>query len=402
MELRPILSAMLRNKTGAALVAVQIAVTLAVIVNSVFIVSKRVEKISRDTGMDVANIIAAQAWAITPEKDIMEMTREDLRVLRALPGVVAATVSHQVPLSGGGWGDELKVAPGPDAESAGAARYTVDEHALDALGVKLAAGRGFRADEINFRPANSSQAIASVIVTQAMADELFPGGEPAVGATVYDHLDRPIQIVGVLERMHGAWVNWDKLDQVMLSPEVASGPLVRYIVRVEPGQVDALLPQVEKALIERDGNRVVRKVQPMSEIAARSYEDDRAMAVVLVSVVALLIAVTALGIIGLASFSVKTRTKQIGTRRAVGARKLDIIRYFLLENWLITTFGVAAGVVLALGLNYWLVTAFELDKLSPAYVPMGILGLWLLGLLSVLGPARRAAAIAPAIATRTV
>jgi putative ABC transport system permease protein len=126
------------------------------------------------------------------------------------------------------------------------------------------------------------------------------------------------------------------------------------------------------------------------------------MAVVLVTVVVLLIAITSLGIIGLASFSVKTRTKQIGTRRAVGARKLDIVRYFLLENWMITSIGVTAGVVLAWGLNYLLVTRFELDKLSPIYVPMGILGLWFLGLASVLGPARKAAAIAPAVATRTV
>ena len=140
----------------------------------------------------------------------------------------------------------------------------------------------------------------------------------------------------------------------------------------------------------------------MSEVAARSYEDDRAMAVVLSSVVGLLIMITALGIIGLASFSVKTRTKQIGTRRAVGARKLDIIRYFLLENWMITSFGVAAGALLAVALNYVLVTEFELDKLNPFYVPAGILGLWFLGLLSVLGPARKAAAIPPAVATRTV
>jgi putative ABC transport system permease protein len=402
MEFRPILSAMLRNKTGACLVAFQIAVTLAVMVNAVFIVAKRVEKISRDTGMDVANIITVQAWAITVDKDIVEMTREDLRALRAIPGVVAATVSHQVPLSGGGWGDEIKAAPGEDAKGIPGARYTVDEQALDALGVKLAAGRGFRADEINFRPNNSNQPISTIIITKSMADELFPDDPQAVGKTVYDHLDRPIEVVGVLERMHGAWVSWDKLDNVMLSPEIASGPLVRYIVRVEPGQVDALLPEVEKTLIERDNNRVIRKVQPMREVAARSYERDRAMAVVLITVVVLLIAITSLGIIGLASFSVKTRTKQIGTRRAVGARKLDIVRYFLLENWMITSIGVTAGVVLAVGLNYLLVTRFELDKLSPIYVPMGILGLWFLGLASVLGPARKAAAIAPAVATRTV
>lgn len=404
MELRPILSAMLRNKTGAFLVALQIAFTLAVLVNAVYIVSKRIEKMTRPTGMDVANIITAQVWAIDPKEDIEQMVRQDMDVLRAMPGVIDATVSHQVPLSGGGWGDGLKAKPVPadDKTEIPAARYTVDEHAIDALGLKLAAGRNFRADEIQYRAPNAQQPIDSVIITRAMAKDLFPDIPDPVGQTVYDSLDRPITIIGILEHMHGAWVGWDKLDHVMLSPEIASGPLVRYLVRAEPGQLDTLLPQVEQKLIERDPNRVVRKVQPMSEVAARSYEDDRAMAVVLSSVVTLLVIITALGIVGLASFTVKTRTKQIGTRRAVGARKLDIVRYFLLENWLITTFGVAAGAVLAVLLNMGLVTWFSVEKLHPLYVPAGILGLWALGLLSVLGPARRAAAIPPAVATRTV
>jgi len=403
MEFRPILSAMLRNKTGAVLVAVQIAFTLAVIVNAVFIVTKRVEKMTRPNGMDVANIITTQVWTVDAKQNVEEMVRADLEMLRAIPGVMDATVSHQVPLSGGGWGDGLKAAVGDDPDKeVSAARYTADEHFIETLGVKLQSGRNFRADEIEYRPPNESKPIDSVIITDAMAKELFPDGQDPLGKTVYDHIDRPITIVGVLERMHGAWVGWDKLDNVMLSPEIASGPLVRYMIRVEPGQLDTLLPQVEQKLIERDDHRVIRKVQPLSEVAARSYEDDRAMAVVLASVVGLLIMITALGIIGLASFSVKTRTKQIGTRRAVGARKLDIIRYFLLENWMITSFGVAAGALLAVALNYVLVTEFELDKLNPFYVPAGILGLWFLGLLSVLGPARKAAAIPPAVATRTV
>jgi putative ABC transport system permease protein len=403
MEFRPILSAMLRNKTGAVLVAVQIAFTLAVIVNAVFIVTKRIEKMTRPNGMDVANIIASQVWAIDAKKDIMEMVRADMEMLRAMPGVIDATVSHQVPLSGGGWGDGLKSESGGDPnKDVPAARYTADAHFIDTLGVKLEAGRNFRADEIRYREPNKSQPIDSVIMTRAMANELFPDGRDPIGQTVYDSTDRPITIIGILEQMHGAWVGWDKLDHVMLSPEIAAGPLVRYMVRAEPGQLDTLLPQIEQKLIERDGQRVIRKVQPMSEIAARSYEDDRAMAVVLASVVGLLIVITACGIIGLASFSVKTRTKQIGTRRAVGARKLDIVRYFLLENWMITSFGVFVGAMLAVALNYVLVTQFQLDKLNPLYVPAGILGLWFLGLLSVLGPARKAAAIPPAVATRTV
>jgi len=112
--------------------------------------------------------------------------------------------------------------------------------------------------------------------------------------------------------------------------------------------------------------------------------------------------VTGVGIVGLASFSVRQRIKQIGTRRAIGARRRDIVRYFVLENLMITTVGVALGALLTLAVNYLLVVNFELERLDPVYVPAGILALWLLGLLAVAGPARKASSISPAIATRTI
>jgi len=137
-------------------------------------------------------------------------------------------------------------------------------------------------------------------------------------------------------------------------------------------------------------------------VKAQNYSSDRGMAVLLTTVTLLMITVTAVGIVGLASFNVRRRTKQIGTRRAVGARRRDIVRYFMLENWMITTAGVAVGAVLAFGMNYWLVTTFGLSSIDPLYVPGGMVTLWLLGLLAVAAPARRGAAVSPAVATRTV
>ncbi len=402
MEIRPILSALTRNKTGAVLIALQIAFTLAVVLNAVFIVGKRVEKMNRPTGMDMENIVVAQNWIIAPDTDVEQMTRRDLAALRAIPGVINATASHQVPLSGGGWGDQIKTATGPDAPTVGTVRYPMDEGAVEALGLTISEGRGFRAEEINYREPNANPPVAGVLVTQALLDAAFDQGGGGVGSTLYDGLDRPFKVVGVIEQMHGAWINWDNLEHVLISPELPSGPLVRYMVRAEPGMVQSLLPQVEETLIGIDRNRVIRRVRTMAELAGNSYTGDRTMAVVLACVVMLLIVITSLGIVGLASFSVRQRTKQIGTRRAIGARRFDIVRYFLLENWLTTTFGVALGVVLTLGFNYWLVTEYSLERLHPVYLPVGIMGLWLLGLGSVLGPARRAAAIAPAVATRTV
>src|SRR5437762_11192862 len=102
MELRPILSAMLRNKTGVILVGLQIALTLAVVANAVFIIEKRAEKIGRDPGMDSANTFFVQSYGYGPNYDQRDTVRRDLDVIRSLPGVVAASAMNGIPLSGGG------------------------------------------------------------------------------------------------------------------------------------------------------------------------------------------------------------------------------------------------------------------------------------------------------------
>ncbi|MEO8808801.1 MAG: FtsX-like permease family protein, partial [Rhodanobacter sp.] len=132
------------------------------------------------------------------------------------------------------------------------------------------------------------------------------------------------------------------------------------------------------------------------------FKNDRAMAGMLIGVIAALLLVTALGIVGLASFWVAQRRKQIGIRRAIGATRRDILRYFQTENFLIVTGGIALGMVLAFGLNLVLMKFYELPRLPLDYLPIGALVLWGLGQLAVLGPALRAAAVPPVVATRSV
>jgi putative ABC transport system permease protein len=116
----------------------------------------------------------------------------------------------------------------------------------------------------------------------------------------------------------------------------------------------------------------------------------------------LLLVVTAVGIVGLTSFWVAQRRRQIGIRRAIGATRGDILRYFQTENFLIATLGIVLGMVLAYGLNLLLMRHYELGRLPGYYLPVGALVLWGLGQLAVLGPARRAAAVPPVVATRSV
>ena len=116
----------------------------------------------------------------------------------------------------------------------------------------------------------------------------------------------------------------------------------------------------------------------------------------------LLLVVTALGIVGLASFWVQQRTKQIGVRRALGATRSQILRYFQTENFLLATIGIVLGMLMAYGINQLLMDRYELPRLPALYLPVGALALWLLGQIAVFGPARRAAAVPPAVATRSV
>jgi putative ABC transport system permease protein len=402
MEFRPILSAMLRNKTGVFLVGLQIALTLAVVANAVFIIMQRVEKIGRPPGIDSANLIFVQSYGFGPNYDHRDTVRRDLDMLRALPGVVSATSTNGIPMSGGGSQSVFGVTPDPEKANTLANMYFLDEHGVDAFGVKLIEGRAFTEQEVQYNPnPNNSDFVSSVIITRDVAESLF-GKEPALGRTVYDSLGQSATVVGVMENMLGAWVSFEKPSMVMFLPRIPNGPTMRYAIRTEPGQRDALVAEIEKKLSESNLNRAITWVRPHSYYVERSYRADSRMVAFLSVIIGLMVCVTALGIVGLASFHVSVRTKQIGTRRAVGARRIDIIRYFMIENWLLTTGGVALGVLLAFAFSHWLSTSYSLPPLQPMYVVAGVALLWILGQIAVFVPARRAAAIPPAIATRTV
>jgi putative ABC transport system permease protein len=184
-------------------------------------------------------------------------------------------------------------------------------------------------------------------------------------------------------------------------PHAFSGS-VYYLVRTKPGQRDSLMTVAERHLGVSNPNRVIDWIRTLQSFKDGSFRDDRNMGIFLVTVTGLLLAITSLGIFGLATFNVNVRTKQIGTRRAIGARRVDIVRYFMVENALITTVGIVVGCGLALGVGYWLSLQYQLPRLDLYYIVGGMLAIWTIGQLAVWQPARKASAISPSVATRTV
>lgn len=404
LHVRPILSALMRNRTGAVLVAMQIAIALAVLVNALYIVVQRAEKMGRPSGIDVDNVMVVASAGFTDRFQTVPSIQEDLGWLRSLPGVVAASVTGSVPLSDGGNNNPLVTRPGAHPTDNFNA-LEIDEHGLAALGVRLIAGRNFTHDEIQppLTKSDSSRFVPEIIVSRALGERLFPGQNP-LGKRVYDSLDQAATIVGVVDPVIGNFPSNDHPDWVYFLPRYpfAFGGPLNYVVRTQPGQRAALMRVVEAHMAKSNPDRVIDYVRPLNYFRDLTYLSDRAMEIYLITVTTLLIAVTCLGIFALATFNVSTRTKQIGTRRAVGARRRDIVRYFLVENGLITSAGVVVGCALALGAGYWLSIAYALPRLNLYYLVGGVLLLWGIGQLAAWQPARRAAAVSPSVATRTV
>jgi len=403
MGLRPIYSSLMRNGAGALLVAIQIALTLAIVVNAVFVTEQRLSKIGRDSGIDDQNMFALPVTGFEKDFDFFAMIRADMALLRQMPGVIDAAPMNQIPLSGGGSSTQFYSLPDKKGEKSPVAYYGTDEHAVKTLGVKLDDGKNFTATDVEYRPKDVQGFPGTAVVTRTFAEALFPKqADKLVGKTFYDDQSKPVVIAGVIEQMHGAWVGWDKVDRVMLTPVVGPGPGTRYLVRTEPGKLDTVMATVEAALRKRDPNRVVGKLRTVQNYKQSSYASDSLMAVTLSVVTGLVLTFSALGIFGLATFNVNTRTRQIGTRRAVGARKRDIVSYFMAENWMVTTLGVVVGCGMALGVGFWLSNQFGLPRLNLYFLVGGVAGLWALGQLAAWQPALRAAKVSPAMATRSV
>jgi putative ABC transport system permease protein len=404
MELHPILSAMRRNKVGAIVIVVQTAITLAILCNSMFLIQQRLRSSERPTGLQEQDIFTiANQWVGSPP-DLAAKVQTDLAALRALPEVVDAFASQSYPLSNGGWGDGVSLEATNVHWVTNSALYFADEHGLSTLGLKLVAGRNFDASEIIERNNLEGKPPAAIIVSQALATKLFPNAD-ALGKSIYLGSNKSkAPIVGIVERLQQPWVSItnDRVEYAMLQPYRFVEQYSHYIVRAKPGQLQAAMKSAQKQLLAINHGRINERIRTMAESRERVYRDDRGLAIILAVVSVVLLIVTAFGIIGVTSFWVSQRRRQIGIRRAMGASRTAIVRYFQTENLMIASAGAALGILLSLALNFLMAGKFEMARLDVGSTVVAAVAVLLLGQIAVLWPALRAASISPVVAIRNI
>jgi putative ABC transport system permease protein len=421
MEFGPILRTMRLNKVRYGLIAAEIALTLAIVANCVNLIRDARREMAIPSGFDDRNLLSVRS---TPFEKAFEedgyydnAVREDLDAIRSVPGVVAVSNTRFLPWQGGGSSMETRVL-GSKGEMLRNQVYNADESTLAALGARLVEGRNFTRDEVDAevirirnllnaaRPRDSrgqpiEKISQDIIISKAFAKLLFSDGK-ALGKRLEDTDGDQYQIIGVIDRFYNPY-GWPIHEYVMFFPLTARTVQggAPYLVRVQPGKMESVAAAVEKRLLATNNGRNV-KVRTVTDVKKQFQGQSTLLVGVLSILIVLLLFVTSLGIVGLTVFSVTERTRQIGTRRALGAQRADILRYFLLENWIVTTIGLAAGALAAYGLNVFLVSKVNGAKMDPALILGGVTLLWLAGLAATFFPARRGAAVAPAVATRNV
>ena len=400
LQISPIFNAMMRNKSSVMLIIIQIALTVAIVSNAAFIITERIQHMQRDTGLPEEQLIGFNMFFFDKNVDITDQLALDAIKLRELPGVINATAVNQIPLSGSGdsWSfrDQFE---NEGAKEGGATVFHGDERVLETLGANLVRGRNFTKDEILFER-DGIRMPSTIIITQALADYYFPG-EEALGKTLYN-MDSALQIIGIIDRMQGPWLDSAMVDRSAILPMVTTPTFKRFLIRAESDAVDGIMTEIESTLLALENRRVIQMPETLVQMKADSYKADRLMVSMLVVIITVLIFITTLGIAGMAVFNVNRRRKQIGTRRALGASKASILSYFMTESAIFSGIGIAIGVIFALVLNNFLMDYMSSSALSLSYIVGTIVGVIAISQIAVFIPARRAAAISPAIATRSI
>lgn len=401
-QFAPILSALRRHRLATALIALEIALACAVLCNACFLIVGQLRALHIESGVAESSLAVINLGCDGCKGS--DLNARVTTALRRVPGVQSVAVVNAVPF----------------AQPTGYAGINLDhEHfiavphfyaggpgAVETLGLQLVAGRAFQPEDFQtaelWLPQNPS-----VWITRAFAERLWPGQDPLGKEFFSDQYH--FRVVGVMAHLtppdpgggHG-----DSAGEWSVFVPVNPGTSLNgvYAVRANPADLPRVLREARDAAQKAAPEAVLdlQQSRTVPELRSDFFRQTRIMVGTLAGVIVALLLVTALGIVGLASFWVQQRRKQIGIRRAIGATRGDILHYFQAENFLIVTVGIAIGMVLTFALNLVLMKFYEVPRLPVYYLPVGALVLWGLGQLAVLAPALRASQVPPMVATRSV
>src|SRR5581483_7245062 len=279
LTIPPLIASLRRQRTGAILVIAQIAITLAVLCNTVSLVAHAIAQIHRPAGFDTRDTFLMSVEGVSKQFNVASAERADLAYLRALPDVVAATITTGEPLTNNGTSTELALNADTTGAQVPTSEITLDEQGLHALGVPLVAGRDFRADEVTL-DTGAPQHGSPIIVTESLAHALFPDGH-GLGATVYEFANQPLTIVGIARDFMGPQLGNPAYHVCILPQLPGTYGFYHLLVRAIPGRRDAVIRVAQQHIASAHPDAGVAFTHTLADSQRQLNAADRNMALFL-------------------------------------------------------------------------------------------------------------------------
>ncbi len=350
------------------------------------------------SGYETGNILAMAVTSVSPEKGNEFHTRALERV-GGLPGVKNAAFVWGLPLTGNKWEGDMEIVGEAVSSKLRDKMHlplrSVTQDYFNAMGIRLASGRFFR-------PSDKGDAPAVAVINESLAARHFPGADP-VGRKLRfaGDTNRTYEVVGIVADTRTEALNKSAAPEIYFS-FWQFGAFTKHLIVRTASSPRNLIPEIRRELHDVDATAAVERFTTMDEIWHESVAPQTFAMRLLVGSAAVAAGLALVGIYGVLSLSVGSRSKELAVRVAIGAQRFEICRLILGEGFRLILVGLVLGTIASIAFGRILETF--LFGVKPADIPTLILANVSLGVVALLAcwlPARRAANTDPVVALRS-
>jgi putative ABC transport system permease protein len=390
-----------RNRVRSLLVVAEVALSLVLLVGAGLLLKSFVRLLRTDAGFDASRVLTLDLPLSRQRYDTPEKQADFFRRLaertRALPGVESVGVVNDLPLSNNEDTETFQIAGRPPAPAGAVPEgsYTVVSPGyFTALKIKLLAGRLLTEQD-------GAHAPPVIVISEALARSYFAGENP-VGQRIAIDTDKvPREIVGVVGDVRRAALDVEAAPEYYLPYEQAPERRMNLVVRTAAADPASMSATVRGAVRELDREQLIWQVRTLAELRAASVAARRFNMMLLSVFACVALALAALGIYGVMSYSVTRRRHEIGVRLALGAQGADVIRLVVGQGMTLVAAGLGVGLLGALAVTRTMASLlYDVSATDPVTFAAVAALLACVAFVATYLPARRATKVDPLVALR--
>lgn len=395
-----------RRRSRNVLIATELALAQVLLIGAGLLMVSYVRASQIDPGFNPDHVLSAKiapsAKKYPDPKSRVQFYSQVIEQLRTLPGVKSVGMVMNLPLSGASMNRGFRVEgrPEPKADENVAMDYqVVNNDYFATLEIPILRGRGLTEQD-------DETAARVIVVNEAMATRYWPNENPvgkrmAIGESSKDTSWRTI--VGVVGNVRHAGLTEEPVPCAFIDyrQDIESWSRMAFVMKTKT-EPSSLMSTVRSSLVAIDPQQPVYAIEPLAKLIESSVAPRRFVMSLIGSLAFVALALALVGIYSVISFSVNERTREIGIRMALGAKRADVLRMVLVQGMRVSAVGIIAGLAIAFALTRLLRTLlFEVSATDPGTFVCVVGLMTMVALLACYFPARRATEVDPLVALRS-